>query len=442
MFQTIDPRNSQVIKQYNYMEMNEIEQIIDSAHSSGIEWRLSSIAHRRSLMEAFADLLERHTEELASLISSEMGKLNSEAVAEVKKCAFLARHCAQHIVEWLTPKSLVADGIKHLVKLEPIGVTLSIMPWNFPFWQVLRAAIPSILGGNVILLKPAESTTGCGLRLQQLFLAAGFPSGVFQTIICSHQQAAVVIAHQHIRLVSFTGSCRAGREIGKVAGHNLKKCILELGGSDPFLVLEDADLDKVISGALIGRFLNAGQVCISSKRFIVHQKIAAEFTRRFVESVKELKIAPLINQRAIAALDLQVKQSIAQGATLLCGGKSDDKNLYYPPTVLSDVTNSMPVCQEEVFGPVAPILVAQSVEEMIDLANDSEFGLGALVWGEDRMNAEKVAEQIECGAVFVNSFVKSDPRVPFGGIKNSGFGVEMTEYGLYEVMNLKSYNIY
>lgn len=442
MFQTIDPRNSQVIRQYNYMEMDEIEQIVETAHSSFIAWRLSSIAHRRSLMEAFADLLERHSEELASLISTEMGKLNSEAVAEVKKCAFLARHSAQHIEEWLVPKLVEADGKRHLLKLEPIGVTLSIMPWNFPFWQVLRAAVPSILGGNVVLLKHAENTTGCGLRLQQLFLEAGFPHGIFQTIICTHQQAATVIANPRIRLISFTGSCRAGREIGNVAGGNLKKCILELGGSDPFLVLEDADLDKVIPGALIGRFLNAGQVCISSKRFIVHYKIAAEFTRRFVEKVKELKIAPLINPRAIAALDQQVRQSIEQGATLLCGGKNEEGSLYYRPTVLSDVTNSMPVCREEVFGPVAPILVAQSVQEMIDLANDSEFGLGASVWGEDRVNAEKIAEQIECGAVFVNSFVKSDPRVPFGGIKNSGFGVEMTEYGLCEVMNLKSYNIY
>lgn len=441
MFSTIDPRNSQVISTYRYMTDSQLFDCLERASSSFILWRQTAIDRRRALMMAFAELLERHVEELASLISREMGKHHHEALGEVKKCAFLARYSAEQIESWLKPREVLADGIQHQLCLEPLGVTLSIMPWNFPFWQVLRAAIPSLLGGNVVVLKHAESTTGCGLRLQELFLQAGFPQDVFQVIICDHQQAAKVIAHPSIRLVSFTGSCRAGQHIGRLAGENLKKCILELGGSDPFLVFPDADLDKVIPAAIMGRFLNAGQVCISAKRFIVHQQIAGAFTRRFVEEVKKLQIAPLINSRAREQIEHQVQRALEEGAKVLCGGDKAEGN-YYRPTVLVDVSNHMSICQEEVFGPVAPIIECSTIQEMIDCANRSAFGLGASIWTSNLEFGREVAKQVECGAVFINSIVKSDPRVPFGGIKNSGFGVEMTEFGLFEVMNLKTYNLY
>lgn len=442
MFWTRDPRNNQKIAEYNYMDWEQIEKMIQSSQEAYIGWRQLLVARKKSLMMSFADLLERNVEELASLISSEMGKLHHEAEAEVKKCAFLARSTAENIETWLTPKEIHADGERHLLKLEPIGVTFAIMPWNFPFWQVLRAAIPSILGGNVVLLKHAESTTGCGLRLAKLFEEAGFPPFIFQTIICDHANAAKVIAHPAIRLVSFTGSSRGGRAIGKMAGENLKKCILELGGSDPFIVLEDADLEKAVTGAVLGRFLNAGQVCISSKRFIVHKNIADRFIERLIDAAKKLQIAPLVNQAGLEQIERQVADAAEQGGEILCGGRRQGEGLHFLPTLIGNTKPSMAICREEVFGPVAPIIIADTIQEMIDLANATEFGLGASVWTQDLKRGQEIAEQLDCGATFINSIVKSDPRVPFGGVKNSGFGVEMTEYGLYEVMNLKSYNIY
>ncbi len=442
-FSTVNPRTGEKIAEYSYQEFDHVLAKIELANSVYSDWKRTSLSKRKELIYKLGEMLVNNCEEYADLIALEMGKHHAEAVGEVKKCGLLAKVTADKIEEWLAHDDVKVDGLKHQIRFEPIGITFSIMPWNFPFWQVLRAAIPTVLAGNVTILKHAESTTGCGLLIQRIFEEGGFPKGIFQAIVTTHEIAEKVIAHPLIRAVSFTGSARGGSAVAAAAGKYLKKCILELGGSDPFIVLPDADLEKAAKGAVLGRFMNAGQVCISSKRFIVHKDVAEKFISLFVEEAKKIDIAPLVNESAVISIERQVEDAKVKGATILCGGsRREGAGNFFEPTIITDVTSDMAVLREEVFGPVAPIIIVNSIEEAIAIANDTEFGLGGSVWGTDLDQATKVAEQIECGAVFVNSIVKSDPLMPFGGVKNSGFGVELAKYGLYETLNVKGYNIY
>ncbi|MCK5883612.1 MAG: NAD-dependent succinate-semialdehyde dehydrogenase [Bacteriovoracaceae bacterium] len=442
-FSTVNPRNSEIIKEYSYQDYSSVKENIEDAKSAYNSWRKTKLSDRKKLMYLLGDKLTNNADEYGALISLEMGKHISEAVGEVKKCALLAKGTADEIDEWLSNDDVYSDGIKHQIRFESVGIIFSIMPWNFPFWQVLRAAIPTILAGNVCILKHAESTTECGLLIQRIFDDVGFPKGVFQTVVTTHVVAEKIIANSAIRGVSFTGSCRGGSEVAAVSGKYLKKCILELGGSDPFIVLPDADIESAVQGAIIGRFMNAGQVCISSKRFIIHRDVAEEFITRFKEEIEKIDIAPLVNASAVDAIDKQVQDARSKGAKIIYGGmRKEGKGNFYEPTLIINVSKDMTVMSEEVFGPVAPLQIVNSEEEAIEVANDTQFGLGGSVWGMDRENAMKVAEKIECGAIFINSIVKSDPLMPFGGVKNSGFGVELAKYGLYEMLNIKGYNVY
>jgi succinate-semialdehyde dehydrogenase/glutarate-semialdehyde dehydrogenase/succinyl-CoA reductase len=353
----------------------------------------------------------------------------------------------------LTDEVVNTDARKTVIKFQPIGVIGSIMPWNFPYWQALRFAAPSLMVGNTIVLKPASATMQCGIEIERTFNKVGIPQGVFQTLVGDSSIADSLI-DSDINAVTFTGSVPVGAKVAQRATSQVKKTVLELGGSDPFIVCEDADIEKASSGAIKGRFINCGQSCIASKRFIVIKKVANEFTEKFVQKTEKLKvgdplsddtdIGPLVNASGLKKIESQVKDSVKDGAEVLTGGEQMDerKGYFYRPTVLKNVTPKMHIAQEEVFGPVAPIIVAADEVEAINLANDSEYGLGASIWTQDLDKAERLSSSIESGIVSVNNVVASDPRVPFGGVKKSGFGRELSRYGMLEFVNIKSVRFY
>jgi acyl-CoA reductase-like NAD-dependent aldehyde dehydrogenase len=382
-----------------------------------------------------------------------MGKAIKEARSEVEKCAWAMEYYADNGKIFLTDEVVNTDARKTVIKFQPIGVIGSIMPWNFPYWQALRFAAPSLMVGNTIVLKPASATLQCGIEIERTFNKVGLPEGVFQTLVGDSSIAESLI-DSDINAVTFTGSVPVGAKVAQRATSQVKKTVLELGGSDPFIVCEDADIEKASDGAVKGRFINCGQSCIASKRFIVTKKVANEFTEKFVQKTEKLKvgdplsddtdIGPLVNARGLEKIESQVKDSVKEGAEVLIGGEHMDrrKGYFYIPTVLKNVTPKMLIAQEEVFGPVAPIIVASDEVEAIKLANDSEYGLGASIWTQDLDKAERLSSSIESGIVSVNNVVASDPRVPFGGVKKSGFGRELSRYGMLEFVNIKSVRFY
>ncbi|MBA3750839.1 MAG: aldehyde dehydrogenase family protein, partial [Nitrosopumilus sp.] len=360
---------------------------------------------------------------------------------------------------FLTDEIINTDARKSIVSFEPLGVIASLMPWNFPYWQALRFAAPSLMAGNTIVLKPASVTMQCGIEIEKIFEKIGLPEGVFQTIIASSKEAEYLIDSNYINAVTFTGSVPVGAKVGQRATSQLKKTVLELGGSDPFIVCEDADIEKASSGAVKGRFINCGQSCIASKRFIVVKKVANEFIEKFVEKTEKLKVGnpldddtdlgPLVNSTAVESIDAMVKRSIKEGAQLLTGGhrmdikiNGSDKGYFYSPTIFKDVTPDMELAQEETFGPVAPILTVDNETQALEVANNTKFGLGASIWTQHLDKAERYSRAIHAGIVTVNNVVVSDPRVPFGGIKNSGVGRELSRYGILEFVNIKSVRFY
>ena len=446
---SINPSTGELIKEYKEHTTNEINGIIQNTANAFIEWREVPFTERSRLMKNAAQILRKNIDKYAKLMTLEMGKIIKESRAEVEKCAWVCDYYAEYAEQFLADAPVGTDAGKSFVCFAPLGVVLAVMPWNFPFWQVFRFAAPGIMAGNTGLLKHASNVPGCALAIEDIFRQAGFPDYIFSTLMIPSTAVEPVIRNPLVKAATLTGSEPAGRAVASAAGSEIKKTVLELGGSDPFIVLDDADLDNCINMAVQARMINTGQSCIAAKRFIVTERILEEFEKKQTQKMQSLsvgdplaadsQVGPLARPDLVDDLDVQVKKSIEKGARLLCGGKRiAGPGFYYEPTVLSQVKRGMPVYHQETFGPVMAIIPVKDTHEAIEVANDSEFGLGASLWSQDLVNAEKLARQIETGAVFINGMVKSDPRLPFGGIKKSGYGRELAEYGIKEFVNIKS----
>jgi acyl-CoA reductase-like NAD-dependent aldehyde dehydrogenase len=448
---TINPATEEVLNEYKIMTKEQINDKVKKARIAFQDWRKDA-SKRTGLLHDFANQLRKDKENLARRATNEMGKAIKEARAEVEKCAWAMEYYADNGQILSTDEVVNTDARKTVIRFQPIGVIGSIMPWNFPYWQALRFAAPSLMIGNTIVLKPASATMQCGIEIEKTFSRVGLPDGVFQTLVGDSTIAESLI-DSDINAVTFTGSVPVGGKVAQRATSQIKKTVLELGGSDPFIVCEDADIEKASDGAIKGRFINCGQSCIASKRFIVVKNVANEFIEKFVQKTEKLKvgdplsddtdIGPLVNAGGLKKIDSQVKESVKEGAEVLTGGEQvGKKGYFYRPTVLKNVNPKMQIAQEEVFGPVAPIIVAGDEVEAIELANDSEYGLGASIWTQDLDKAERLSSSVESGIVSVNNVVASDPRVPFGGVKKSGFGRELSRYGMLEFVNIKSVRFY
>ena len=400
-------------------------------------------------MKKAAAVLRKKKQELAEIAAVEMGKPITQGMGEAEKCAWVCEYYAENAEKFLADEKIDTGSGKVYTKYQPLGVVLAVMPWNFPFWQVFRFVAPALMAGNTGLLKHSSNVPGCSVAIQEIFNEAGFPAGVFTSLLIDSEGASNLIDEYEVAAVTFTGSTEAGMKIAKRAGKNIKKCVLELGGSDPFIVLDDVDVKQCAMQAMNGRILNSGQSCIAAKRFIVHEKIRKEFERSFVEHMKALKVGnpldestqagPLARKDLLDALLEQVDKSVKMGAEIAIGGNQHgNKGFFMQPTVMTDVEVSMPVFMEETFGPVACVIGFKSEDEAVALANSTPYGLGASIWSRDVAKAEKIAHRIDAGAVFVNKVVASDPRVPFGGIKKSGYGRELGRLGILEFMNAKS----
>jgi acyl-CoA reductase-like NAD-dependent aldehyde dehydrogenase len=449
---TTNPATGEVINEYEIMSKEQIEEITKRAKTTFHEWKKDP-SKRAEYLYHVADIFRKDKERLAKVITNEMGKIIREARAEVEKCAWVMEYYADNGRVFLTDEIVNTDARKSFIAFEPLGVIGSIMPWNFPYWQGLRFASPSLMAGNTIVLKPASATMQSGIEIEKAFDKAGVPTGVFQTIVGDSTAAEMLIDSENVNAVTFTGSVPVGAKVAQRATSKLKKTVLELGGSDPFIVCEDADIEKASTGAVKGRFINCGQSCIATKRFIVVKKIANEFIEKFVQKTEKLNvgdplsdqtdIGPLVNSKSVENMESVVEDSVLKGGEVLTGGERvRSKGSFYKPTLLRKVTHDMLVLQEEVFGPIAPISIVENELEAIKLSNDSKFGLGASIWTQDLDKAEKLSRSIESGIVTVNNVVISDPRVPFGGIKNSGFGRELSRYGMLEFVNVKSVRFY
>jgi succinate-semialdehyde dehydrogenase / glutarate-semialdehyde dehydrogenase len=446
---SINPATGEVLENFQEMTARDIDKILQTAYASFREWRNRPIVNRAERMREAARILRARKERYAKTMALEMGKPIVQGEAEVEKCAWVCEYYAEHGEEFLADQRRQTDASRSYVRFEPLGPVLAIMPWNFPFWQVFRFAAPALMAGNAGILKHASNVPRSALEIEEVFREAGFPEGLFGTILAGAGRVSAIIADPRIRAVTLTGSDDAGTKVAEQAGRELKKTVLELGGSDPFIVLEDADVPKAAKTAAEARLINSGQSCIAAKRFIVVEKVADRFAEIFVSEMKSRKIGnpldrttqvgPLARHELREALHQQVDQSVKRGAQLLLGGRiPEDRGAFYPATVLAGVQKGMPAFDEETFGPVAAIIRAADEADAIRVANDSQFGLGASLWTEDRKRAERLVGEIEAGCVFVNEFVKSDPRLPFGGVKRSGYGRELSEYGLREFTNIKS----
>ena len=450
MIKSINPSDLQVIKTYNQMQPSELIKIIDLADKAFEDWKTISFSARSKLMLKAADVLKKNKEEYSKLMTLEMGKPVNQSRAEVEKCAWVCEYYAENAEKFLSDELITTDASKSFVTFQPLGVVLAVMPWNFPFWQVFRFAAPSLMAGNSGILKHASNVSGCALAIEEVFREAGFPKNLFKTILVPSSEMESVIKNEKIKAVTLTGSVPAGKSVAKTAGSVLKKTVMELGGSDPYVILEDADLEMAVETCVTARLINGGQSCIAAKRFIVVEKIYNEFEKLFVEKMKSKKMGDPFDesndlgpQASVSLRDdlhKQVEKSIKLGAELLLGGKIPEiKGAYYPPTVLSNVKKGMPAYDEELFGPVAAIINSKDETEAIKIANDTIFGLGAAVFTSDMKRGEKIAkEKLQAGCCFVNAFVKSDPRLPFGGIKESGYGRELSAFGIKEFVNIKT----
>ncbi len=448
-FESINPAIGDVVERFDPMAESDLGTRLEAAAAAATPWAETRIEERCALLARLAVRLREDRAALAALITREMGKLIGEAEAEIDKCALLCDHYAEHAAHYLQDEHIASDAGHSLVACQPLGVVLAVMPWNFPFWQVFRCAAPSLAAGNPVLLKHASNVPRCALAIADLFRAAGAPEGVFSTLLIEAGRVEAVIAHPAVRAVSLTGSEAAGRRVAAAAGARLKKVVLELGGSDPFVVLDDADLDLAAETAVRARFMNAGQSCIAAKRFIVVESVEAAFLERLRTGIEALQpgdparpettLAPMARADLRDELHEQVRASIAGGAELLLGGASlTGAGFHYAPTLLHRVQPGTPAYADELFGPVAAVLCAEDEAHALRLANDTRFGLGGSVWTEDSARGERFARRMACGAAFVNGMVKSDPRLPFGGIGDSGYGRELSRHGIQEFVNLQT----
>jgi succinate-semialdehyde dehydrogenase / glutarate-semialdehyde dehydrogenase len=450
MFRSLDPATGRLLAEYRPHDPPEVSRRLDAATAAFAGWRRETIGHRAGPMRRLAAMLRRDHEGLARLAVKEMGKPIVQAEAEVEKCAACCEHYAARAAAYLNPETIVTDARVSGVVFEPLGVVLAVMPWNFPFWQVIRAAVPAVMAGNVVALKHASNVMGCALALEKAFGDAGFPRGVFTALLVEAARAEALVDDPRIAAVTLTGSEPAGRAIAARAGAALKKTVLELGGSDPFVVLADADLETVARAATDARVQNNGQSCIAAKRFIVEEPVAAAFETAFTRAMSELpvgdpmdratRVGPLARPDLVDDLDRQVRESVAAGAAVATGGRRLERaGSFYAPTVLTGVTPGMPAFREETFGPLAAVTRAADAAAAIALANTSGFGLGASLWTADRARGEALVSELEAGSVFVNGIVRSDARLPFGGVKRSGWGRELSSFGIREFVNVKTF---
>ncbi|MDO6598141.1 NAD-dependent succinate-semialdehyde dehydrogenase [Oceanihabitans sp. 2_MG-2023] len=443
---SIHPYNQETIQTYNLETEAAIFSKLKIAENTFKDWKEENLKHRTQLLHEVGNILEERIDELSKLITLEMGKPIKESRAEINKCIFLCDFYAKNADLFLADQIIETDAHESFISYDPLGVILAIMPWNFPFWQVLRFAIPTLTAGNTVVVKHASNVTGCAIAIQTIFEDAGYKKGCFQTLITNHNVIEKIIKDDIIKAVSLTGSEKAGRNIAKIAGQNLKKVVLELGGNNACIVLDDANLDKYIDTMVKARMLNTGQSCIAAKRFIVTNNIYEAFLEKFTAKVKALKYKDPLNEeteiatlaREDLAIDLQkqVDDAIKKGAKVIIGNKRN--KAYFEPTILTNVSKNMAVFTEETFGPVAPIFKVKNVEEALTLATDTKFGLGTMLFTEDIDTAVKNISKIPDGAFFINELVKSDPRLPFGGTKASGYGRELSKEGIHEFVNIKT----
>src|SRR6266699_2550385 len=446
---SINPATGEKLKEFPAFDDSEIEKRLKRAERAFTQYRRESFAQRAELMMAAASLLEQEKDKLARTITLEMGKLFRAAQDEIVKCARACRFYAENAERFLDDDVVQTDAARSYVRYQPLGPVLAIMPWNFPFWQVFRFAAPMLMAGNVGLLKHAANVPQCALAIKNVLCRAGFEEGVFQTLLIEAEQVEKLIVDTRVKAVTLTGSERAGSAVASAAAREIKKSVLELGGSDAFIVMPSADFESALSTAVLARTINSGQSCIAAKRFLIADKIYDQFLQQFVERMRALKIGdpldetteigPLVTEQILLGVHEQVQKSIAAGAKLLTGGnRIDGRGYFYEPTVLVDVPKDSPAFREEVFGPVASIFRVRDADEAVEIANDTSFGLGASAWTNDRAEQELFASELEAGMVFINAMVASDPRLPFGGVKRSGFGRELGVAGIREFMNTKT----
>jgi succinate-semialdehyde dehydrogenase/glutarate-semialdehyde dehydrogenase len=447
---TINPATGETIKTFESESAESIEAKLALSQQTFEQYRKTSMTQRAIWLNKAADILERDKVRFGKIMTTEMGKPLKSAIAETEKCALVCRYYAEHAADFLADVPASTDASKSFVRYQPLGVILAVMPWNFPFWQVFRFAAPALMAGNVGLLKHASNVPQCALAIEDIIKEAGFPQGAFQTLLIGADQVAAIINDERVKAATLTGSELAGASLAATAGKQIKKTVLELGGSDPFIVLESADLEAAVSTAVAARMLNNGQSCIAAKRFIVAEAVADEFERRFVEKFQTLKIGdpmdentdvgPLATPSILEDLDQQVQTCIEKGSKVLVGGHrlSDRVGNFYLPTILTDFPPGTPADQEEFFGPVALLFRVPDIDAAIELANSTSFGLGASAWTADEEQANRLIDELEAGAVFINGLVKSDPRLPFGGIKRSGYGRELGVQGIHEFVNIKT----
>ncbi|MFL5732577.1 MAG: NAD-dependent succinate-semialdehyde dehydrogenase [Chloroflexia bacterium] len=446
---SINPATEEVIATYEEYSLSQLDAALEEAHRAFREWRWTSFADRARLFRSAAETLRANKDRYAGLIRVEMGKPISESEAEIEKSAWNCEYYADNAKRFLANETILTNARESYVEFDPLGVVLAIMPWNFPFWQVIRFAAPALMAGNTAVLKHASNVSGCALAIEGLFQESGFPGGVFRTVLASGATAEALIADPRVSAVTLTGSEAAGVSVASASGRAIKKTLLELGGSDPFVVLADADLDAAVETATKARNINSGQSCIASKRFIVVEEVAEAFEERFRDAVAAMRVGDPIDRATqigpLARADLrdtlhdQVQRSLRAGARAAIGGAPiEGRGYYYAPAVLTQVTPDMPVFQEETFGPVAAVVRAKDTDEAIDLANSTRYGLASSIWTTDLESGRQLARRIEAGSVFINGMVASDPRLPFGGVKRSGYGRELSHLGIREFVNAKT----
>lgn len=446
---TIDPARNQQINEYSEHSEAEVQEKVQQVHICSKRWSRTEFEERSRCFSKMAELLKERTEEYAGLMSSEMGKPIKESRAEIKKCALVCEYYAENAESFLQDEVITSEGSESFVSFEPLGVVLGIMPWNFPFWQVFRFAVPTAMAGNGILLKHASNVSGSALAIEELFRQAGLPEDLFKVLLIGPDKVKAVIQDDRVHAVTLTGSEKAGMSVASIAGQALKKTVLELGGSDPFIVLEDAELDPCVEEAVTARMINGGQSCIAAKRFIVVESLLEKFCSSLKEKVQALKVGdpfsentdvgPLAREDLLETLERQVQRSIQKGARLLYGGERiHGEGFFFPPTIVSMVKKGMPVYEEETFGPVFAVIPVKNESEAMAVANDSQYGLGASVWTRDLQKGKELARQLESGSVFINGKTVSNVRLPFGGIKKSGYGRELSHYGIKEFVNIKT----
>jgi succinate-semialdehyde dehydrogenase/glutarate-semialdehyde dehydrogenase len=447
--QTINPATEEIVKTFNGLSIDELGKIIKDSNSAFNNWKKTAFAERSKLMFNAAKVLRENKRRYAEILTLEMGKPILQAYSEVEKCAWICDYYAENAEKMLSKEIIKTDASESFVQFDPLGVVLAVMPWNFPYWQVFRFAAPALMAGNAGVLKHSSNVPMSALAIEEIFNKAGFPENIFRTLLIDSSLVKAVIENPLVKAATLTGSEYAGKKVSEVSGRNLKKTVMELGGSDPFIILKDADLDAAAETGVTARLINNGQSCIAAKRFIVVEDVYDEFESKFVEKMEKIivgnpmdestQLGPLAREDLLLELNQQVQNSVKAGAKILTGGKRlERKGFYYPPTVISNVKKGMPAYSEELFGPVAIFIKAVDANDAVRIANDTDFGLGASIWTNDIENAKKLATAIDSGAVFINGLVKSDPRLPFGGVKLSGYGRELSHYGIKEFVNIKS----